>query len=874
MKAKELLSNNGELSHKTRTIKDLVRFIETRENEDTSNYSLLLGAGASRSSGISTASELIEKWKIELYERFESKPFKNSEKSIDEYFEKEHASWFNTLNPYSSLFEKKFDLPAQRRRFVEKEVSGKLPSIGYAFLISLVEKNFFNTIFTTNFDDLLNEAFYQLSTTRPIICAHDSSVHSISITSKRPKILKLHGDYLFEDIKSTLRETESLEQNIKDKLIEFCKEFGLIVIGYSGSDRSVMDVVDYLVKRDNYLKNGLYWCFREEDEINQNVKNLLWKDRVYPVLIDGFDELFAEIHYSLTKTFGQLFKINKETTQDKIATNIIENFQNSQNEIIRKEIEEMSKSRDIVDISNFINIGEYNNKKEKVSLKNLRNLLEVSELSIRSPEEAYNKCESYIEGLSNIHDKEKFLKKLIELSMQLNRRNDAISWANKLIDLDKYDASNQLIKIDCIEDVSQQEKEISELEKELSNHHIIYNKHIRILFKILEDEENDQIKIKNIIEKIEKCIEKSLKLNPSLSNHVFLHKHHLLSYKIENIHMIYNKDKVDNEREELEKKISELLEDVEKINKHHSAYTFLQKEEADRINSAEKYKVAIQKCYSVRDSQQQLVAKETNGIIDKMLIKYLDSKDSDGYSDIHDDFYSQISLDDNHIYSCRCLLSKALFLFFVKNDKETSVKYIKKALQDDDIDDELDYLISVSSIVDSELLNDVEKYIDEIKPVITDRYYWNLMCDLYSEYHDYKRYLEAIEQLYKISNDLNKYLSNKSFVLLKQEKYSDLIKLYDENKTKLKGDKFDIFKINVFIAKKKLSYTGIDLEIRDLLSKTKNELTNIVLTILLGENTNQAYSRLNKSIKTNPIKYYTVKDWVVIEQNKLDYKVM
>ena len=113
----------------------------------------------------------------------------------------------------------------------------KLPSIGYAYLVDLVNKGHLSTFFTTNFDDLLQEAFYQFSGKRPIMCAHDSSVQSISITSTRPKIIKLHGDYLFDDIKSTLRETESLEQNIKEKLIQFCKEFGLIVIGYSGSDR-------------------------------------------------------------------------------------------------------------------------------------------------------------------------------------------------------------------------------------------------------------------------------------------------------------------------------------------------------------------------------------------------------------------------------------------------------------------------------------------------------------------------------------------------------------------------------------------------------------------------------------------------------------
>ena len=88
-----------------------------------------------------------------------------------------------------------------------------------------------------------------------MVCAHDSSVNSITVTSKRPQIIKLHGDYLFEDIKATLRETESLEENMKQKFIEFCKDYGLIVIGYNGSDRSILDTFDYLLKKDDYLKN-------------------------------------------------------------------------------------------------------------------------------------------------------------------------------------------------------------------------------------------------------------------------------------------------------------------------------------------------------------------------------------------------------------------------------------------------------------------------------------------------------------------------------------------------------------------------------------------------------------------------------------------
>jgi len=247
-----------ELSHKERTIDDLISYIGTRTNNSVPNYSLLLGAGASFSSGIRTGGNLVDVWRQEIYKKLSGKSDYDV-KVAKEFLITNHSNWYSLSNEYSSLFEYKFDLPNQRRRFVEQEVDNKLPSIGYSYLVSLTKNRYFDTVYTTNFDDLLSEAFYQFSQTRPIVCAHDSSLNSISISSSRPKIIKLHGDYLFDDIKSTLRETESLESNTKEKLIEFSKEYGLIVIGYSGNDRSIMDVISHLLKTEEYLKNGIYW---------------------------------------------------------------------------------------------------------------------------------------------------------------------------------------------------------------------------------------------------------------------------------------------------------------------------------------------------------------------------------------------------------------------------------------------------------------------------------------------------------------------------------------------------------------------------------------------------------------------------------------
>ena len=285
-----------ELRHKEKKISDLVRFLSIRCDE-TPNYSLLMGAGCSITSGIKSGTQLINDWKKEIIEYADDY---DTSITSDEYFEKQN--WFDERNPYSSLFEKRYDLQRQRRAFVENEVANKNPSIGYAYLVKLIENNYFNAIFTTNFDDLLNEAFYRFSNVRPVVCAHDSAITSITVTSKRPKIIKLHGDYLFEDIKSTLRETESLEGNMKNKFIEFSKDYGLIVVGYAGNDRSIMDILSFLLKKEEFFKNGIYWCIRKGDEnISDDLKKLLWKDKVFFIQIEGFDELMDELNKRLNK---------------------------------------------------------------------------------------------------------------------------------------------------------------------------------------------------------------------------------------------------------------------------------------------------------------------------------------------------------------------------------------------------------------------------------------------------------------------------------------------------------------------------------------------------------------------------------------------
>ena len=287
----------------------LINLILTR-NGNIPNFSLLLGSGASSTSGIRTAQDMVNEWRGFLY-----KCEKPSDKTQSDWLKEQH--WFNHEDEYSLLFESVYDQALQRRVYVEECVKDGHPSWGYVYLTNFLKNKLFDVVFTTNFDDLINEACYLYSDgLRPIVAAHDSAIQGIRVTAERPKIIKLHGDFLYDNIKNTLTELETLEANTKRKLNQFAKEYGLVVLGYSGRDRSVMDTLDLLLRDEENYKQGVYWCKRREGQMSERLKALLRRDRVYVVEIDGFDQFMADLHqtsdFNLPKPIARPFDMARD----------------------------------------------------------------------------------------------------------------------------------------------------------------------------------------------------------------------------------------------------------------------------------------------------------------------------------------------------------------------------------------------------------------------------------------------------------------------------------------------------------------------------------------------------------------------------------
>jgi NAD-dependent SIR2 family protein deacetylase len=300
----------------------------SRAQQNHPRHALLLGAGASVSSGITTTETLIDKWRhmfffdrlgidqpfdIDKYTKKYTKMYKkwsnktgNGEPSK---YEKDAREWeqLHERNPseYAFLFNFVASLPNSRQELIERLVEYKEPGPGYIYLASLVRAGCFRTILTTNFDDLVHDALFRYSDMKPAVCAFDSQITSIHPNTARPTIVKLHGDFMYNNMRNVGTEVQRLSLNMRDKLYQTCKNNGLIVLGYAGGDESIMMPLSTMLHDGNFLNDGLHWCFYcpNPDEKDVVIPGEVWRlheshpKRVKLYYTEGFDHTM-ELMYS------------------------------------------------------------------------------------------------------------------------------------------------------------------------------------------------------------------------------------------------------------------------------------------------------------------------------------------------------------------------------------------------------------------------------------------------------------------------------------------------------------------------------------------------------------------------------------------------
>lgn len=872
---------------KKRSVKDLVNYVGKTPISHP-NYSIFLGAGASVTSGINSGGHLVHNWRKEIYEQYcgdyyaiatengsEACSEEDAKSRAIDYLMREQGHWYNPQNEYSSLFERKFDLPSQRRRFVESLVDEKLPSIGYLHLVTLINNLYFNTIFTTNFDDLINEAFYQFSNTRPLICAHDSAVGSVSVISKRPKIIKLHGDYLYDDIKNTIKETESLEQNIKEKFIEFTKDNGLIIVGYSGQDRSILDVLNYLLQQEEYLKNGLYWCFRADDEINHEVRKILWRDKVYCVEIDGFDELFTEFcHHVRIKP--NLIDSTTDSKREKCIQKFITDYEESSksNLLIKDFIEEVSTARNNQNISDLIRqLNE--NKNSHISQENFKNLLEVERLISKSKfDEALEKINYELKNVSDEDIKESYISLKIRIFRLMKKDRLAVEMIEKLIEKDSFNPKYYQWKFTFINNIHEKINFLSEVNDKLINNQLFKNLLVEIFIYNLE---NDESETNVSFEDCEKLINESIQLNPSLDNEAYEIKYRLLNLKISKQLVKEKNAKLRQEQEgAVTNEIIKIVDVVSSINRLNiSAINLRKKFVLDRkdvvlINDF------VLDLEGFLDHVHNDKAKKIISIISSIFVDLTTSdigefRNSDKYnlSKIDQFFFNYVD-DFTKNENFKFLLNKFNYFYSKNLNFDNIEKDLFEILK---VKDGLDYIrITVSKFSSFGLreINDIlRNFIEEKKKILKIEDYYYCLSEIESSNKNYKDAVLLLDKSYKScdkeldGSDIIAY----TYALLLSEKYDDFGRFLDSCGSILKNIEKNhrlIIDINSIVARKLKDGVLIEKDkaiLQNFLAKYSNNKRILICVNSLLEKNNEALFHIKEQINLDYRSYFEFLEW-------------
>lgn len=258
--------------------------------ESRGGYALFLGAGASISSEVPGAGQMIAGWRRRAHEDA------GSDQDFDAWLAQQ--PWRGRETEYSELFALVCPGTADRQRFIESQLQGHQPGWGYLYLANLMAQGWFSTALTTNFDNLLAEALSRYAGVVAAVCASDSDVLSFLPNHQRPQILKLHGDYLFLSQRHTLQELESLGGPMRQRFIDVLRGQGLLVLGYGGRDRSIMRPLHDALQAAEHLGPAVYWGLWRDEAPSTQVAELAeaFPDRFHLFRFQDFDAFAARVH--------------------------------------------------------------------------------------------------------------------------------------------------------------------------------------------------------------------------------------------------------------------------------------------------------------------------------------------------------------------------------------------------------------------------------------------------------------------------------------------------------------------------------------------------------------------------------------------------
>lgn len=272
----------------------------------------LLGAGASRSSGLPTATDLIWDLKLRYYCAQENQDIVAHDVSnravqarIQAYLDSKGFPSLWDAAEYSFYFSLLFgsDYASQQKYLASSLSTEKISStIGHRALAALLHLGVARVIFTTNFDEVVESAYASIAGKNLTTFHLEGSYAALEAlnTEKFPFLAKMHGDFRYQSVKNLQSDLLQNDIEIQKCLVAAATRFGMVVSGYSGRDENVMAMLRQAVDQNNSFPHGLYWAVPRKSAVEARVHDFM----AYAsnkgvsggiVEVGTFDEMLARI---------------------------------------------------------------------------------------------------------------------------------------------------------------------------------------------------------------------------------------------------------------------------------------------------------------------------------------------------------------------------------------------------------------------------------------------------------------------------------------------------------------------------------------------------------------------------------------------------
>lgn len=270
-----------------------------------------LGAGASAAAGVPTAEQMIWDFKRAIFCSEERVPLTACQHIDDSRVRQRIQRHFaggdhpapGDPSEYAHYFELAFPDEVDRRRYIDARVKGATPSFGHTALAALMAADRARAVWSTNFDSCIETsaaAVFANAGRLTVVSLDNPDLADQALNEERwPVHVKLHGDFHSQRLKNTSDELRSQDARLRGALAEASRRYGLIVVGYSGRDDSVVETLEAAAIPGGY-PSGLFWVHRGDAPLLPRVQALIEKAAAAGidaavVEAETFDELLGDV---------------------------------------------------------------------------------------------------------------------------------------------------------------------------------------------------------------------------------------------------------------------------------------------------------------------------------------------------------------------------------------------------------------------------------------------------------------------------------------------------------------------------------------------------------------------------------------------------